>query len=198
LRVTSDGEANPSRKVRADAERNRVRLLETAKAAFAEKGPNASLEEIARAAGVGIGTLYRHFASRDALVEAVYLNETQQIAAAAQELAASQPPVEALREWMRLFVGYIATKRVMADALGSLAGGTSALYATTSALVTTSLGMLVDRAVANGDIRLEFDPMNLLRALAGVTNIGAGPDAEENAKRLVDILIAGLRPSDRA
>jgi AcrR family transcriptional regulator len=179
--------------MRADAARNRDRLLTTARAAFAAKGSKASLDEIARTAGVGAGTLYRHFPTRDALIEAVYLNETQQLADAARHLAARHSPVEALREWMRLFVGYIATKRAMAEALGSLAGGTSALYATSTALVTAALGMLVDRAVASGEIRLELDPLDLLRALAGVANTGAGPNSEQSAKQLVDILIAGLR-----
>jgi AcrR family transcriptional regulator len=191
--VGDDGEPIPSRKTRADAARNRARLLDTAKAAFAAKGSNVSLDEIARTAGVGAGTLYRHFPTRDALIEAVYLNETQQLADAAKQLAASHPPVEALREWMRLFVDYIATKRVMAEALGSLVGGTSALYATSTALVTEAVGMLVGRAVASGEIRLELDPLDLLRAVAGVANIGACSSTEQSAKQLVDILIAGLR-----
>jgi AcrR family transcriptional regulator len=189
--MADEGEPRAARKTRADAARNRARLLQVAKAAFAAKGPNASLDEIARTAGVGAGTLYRHFPTRDALIEAVYLNETQQLADAAERLALSHPPVEALREWMRVFVDYIATKRMMAEALGSLAGGTSALYATSTALMTTALTSLVDRAVASGDIRLELDPMDLLRALAGVA--GAGVKTEQNAMRLVDILIAGLR-----
>jgi AcrR family transcriptional regulator len=188
--LADDGEPISSRKKRADAMRNRARLLSTAKAAFAAKGSDASLDEIARTAGVGAGTLYRHFPTRDALIEAVYLNETQQLADAATQLAASQPRVEALREWMGLFIDYIATKRVMAEPLGSLIGGTSALYATSTALVAAALTMLVDHAVASGEIRVELDPLDLLRALASVANTGAGPDS---AKQLVDILIAGLR-----
>lgn len=191
--MADDGEPIPSRKTRADAARNRTRLLETAKAAFAAKGSNASLDEIARAAGLGAGTLYRHFPTRDALIEAVYLNETQQLADAARQLAVARPPVEALRQWLRLFVDYIATKRVMAEPLGTLVGGPSALYATSTALVTQALHLLVDRAVASGEIRLGLDPLDLLRALAGVANTGAGPHAEQGARQLVDILIAGLR-----
>jgi AcrR family transcriptional regulator len=191
--VADEGDTIPARKTRADAARNRARLLNTAKAAFAAKGSNASLDEIARTAGVGAGTLYRHFPTRDALIEAVYLNETQQLADAAKQLALSHSPVEALREWMRLFVGFIATKRVMAEALASLAGGTSALYATTTALVTAALALLVDRAVLSGDIRLELDPLDLLRALAGVAHTGPTPHLEESANRLIDVLIAGLQ-----
>ena len=191
--MVDEGDTIPARKTRADAARNRARLLATAKAAFAAKGPNTSLDEIARTAGVGAGTLYRHFPTRDALVEAVYLNETQQLADAAGELALSHAPVEALREWMRLFVDLIVTKRVMAEALGSLAGGTSALYATTTALVTAALDLLVDRAVASGEIRLQLSPLDLLRALSGVANADAGATTGESAKQLVDLLIAGLR-----
>jgi len=191
--VAVDKEQIPSRKVRADAERNRDLLLATAKTAFARKGSGASMDEIARAAGLGAGTLYRHFPNRDALIEAVYLNETRQLSDAANQLVERHPPVDALREWMRLFVDYIATKRVMADALGSLAGGTSALYATTTALITTALSLLIDRAVASGDIHLDLDPLDLLRALSGVANTGAGPQSDQSAKRLVDVLIAGLR-----
>jgi AcrR family transcriptional regulator len=181
------------RKPRADAERNRVRLLETAKAAFAEKGAGASLDEIARTAGVGAGTLYRHFPNRDALVAAVYRNETEQLVAAAARLAETHPPVTALREWLLLFVDYIATKHGMYALLNSIAGGTSDLYSASTAQLKQAITKLVDRAVASGDIRLDLDPLDLLRALAGVANIGLGPDGERAAKHLVDILIAGVR-----
>ncbi|MGM4905608.1 TetR/AcrR family transcriptional regulator [Tardiphaga sp. 866_E4_N2_1] len=188
-------EAKPKavRGPRIDAQRNRQRLLETAKATFAEKGEAAGLEEIARLAGVGIGTLYRHFPTRDALVEAVYRNETQQLAEAAAELATTHAPVEALRAWMRIFVDHIATKQLMAGVLGSIVGGCSDLYADAGAQIKTAMAMLVDRAVANGDIRLDLDPLDMLRALAGVANVSAGPNWEASAKRLVDILIAGVR-----
>jgi AcrR family transcriptional regulator len=191
--VTDEGEPTAARKPRADAERNRVRLLETAKAAFAEKGSGASLDEIARIAGVGAGTLYRHFPTRDALVVAVYQNETEQLVAAADRLAKTHPPVKALREWLLLFVDYIATKHGMSEVLDSIVGGTSDLYSASTAPVKHAIAKLVDRAVASGDIRLDLDPLDLLRALAGVANIGLGPDGEWAAKRLVDILIAGVR-----
>jgi AcrR family transcriptional regulator len=195
--VTADRQSSVSRKVRADAGRNRDRLLAAAKAAFADKGQDATMDEIGRAAGVGAGTLYRHFPNRDARVEAVYLNETRQLADAAARLADRHPPVESLRAWLRLFVDYIATKRVMAGALGSLAGGASALYAASTDLITQSLGLLIDRAVASGDIDLDLDPLDLLRALSSVANAGPGPASEHSAKRLVDILIAGLRRHPR-
>ncbi len=191
--MADEGEPAAVRKPRADAERNRVRLLETAKAAFAEKGSAASLDEIARTAGVGAGTLYRHFPTRDALVAAVYRNETEQLVAAADRLAETHPPVMALREWLLLFVDYIATKHGMYQVLNSIAGGTSELYSASTAQMKQAIAKLVDRAVASGDIRLDPDPLDLLRALAGVANIGLGPDGERAAKRMVDILIAGVR-----
>jgi AcrR family transcriptional regulator len=185
--------AEGMRKPRVDAQRNRLRLLDAAKAAFGESGSEASLDAIARGAGVGIGTLYRHFPTRDALVEAVYRNEAQQLADAAVRLAATEAPLDALRSWMRLFVDHLATKRLMAEALNALAGGTSDLYAASGAQVKTAISALVDRAVDHGDIRLDVEPFDLLRALAGVANIGAGPNWAESARRLVDILIAGVR-----
>jgi AcrR family transcriptional regulator len=191
--VIDEGEPAAVRKPRADAQRNRIRLLETAKAAFAEKGSGASLDEIARTAGVGAGTLYRHFPTRDALVEAVYRNETEQLVAAATRLADTHPPMTALREWLLLFVDYMATKHGMYEALNSIVGGTSDLYSASTAQVKQAIAKLIDRAVASGDIRLDLDPLDLLRALAGVANISSGPDGKQAAKRMVDILIAGIR-----
>ena len=191
--MADEDEPAAVRKPRADAERNRIRLLETAKAAFAEKGSGASLDEIARIAGVGAGTLYRHFPTRDALVAAVYRNETEQLVAAADRLAAAHPPVTALREWLLLFVDYMATKHGMSEVLNSIVGGTSDLYSASTAQMKQAIAKLVDRAVASGDIRLELDPLDLLRALGGVANVGLGPEGERAAKRLVDILVAGLR-----
>ena len=185
-----------ARKPRADAERNRLLLVEQAKATFAEKGSAASLDEIARAAGVGIGTLYRHFPTRDALVSAVYRKESDQLAAAAPRLAGTLDPVAALRAWMLLFVDYLATKRGMAEVLNSLTDGPSGLYAESSHGMLTALGMLVDRASTSGDLRSDIDPADLLRAVGGVAYLSPAPDWQETARRMVDILIAGLRKAD--
>jgi AcrR family transcriptional regulator len=182
-----------ARRLRADAQRNRIRLLETAKAAFAEKGSGASLDEIARTAGVGAGTLYRHFPTRDALIEAVYRNETEQLVAAATRLAESHHPTAALREWLLLFVDYMAAKQGMYEALNSLVGGTSELYSASTEHMKRAIAKLIGRAVASGEVRLDVDPLDLLRALAGVANMSAGPDGKQAAKRMVDILIAGIR-----
>ena len=191
--MADESEPTAVRKPRADAERNRVRLLETAKAAFAEKGSAASLDEIARTAGVGAGTLYRHFPTRDALVAAVYRNETEQPVAAADRLAKTHPPTTALREWLLLFVDYIATKHGMSEVLNSIVDGTSDLYSASTAQATQAIAKLVDRAVLSGDIRLELDPLDLLRALAGVAKKSSGQEGQQAAKRMVDILIAGIR-----
>jgi AcrR family transcriptional regulator len=186
--------AGPARKPRADGQRNRERLMATAKAAFAETGADVSLDEIARRAGLGIGTLYRHFPTRDAIVEAVYRREVEQLAGAAPRLLASRSPGEALHEWMRLFVDYVATKKVMASALGSIVGGAAELYAFSGAQITGAMTMLIDRAGAAGDIRAGVDPNDLLRALVGFTYGNASPGWQASALRLIDILMDGLRP----
>lgn len=194
----ADEDAHPTaRRPRADAQRNRVRLIDAAKTIFAEKGAAAGLEEIARAAGVGIGTLYRHFPTRDALVEAVYKNETAQLEEAAARLAATRPPVEALREWMLAFVDYMATKQGMSEALNAMADGPSGLYATSGAQMKQAIAMLCDRAVAAGEIRLDMDPLDLLRAVAGVANISSTPDWKQSARRLVEVLVTGLERDAR-
>jgi AcrR family transcriptional regulator len=184
----------PARKPRADGRRNRERLVESAKAAFAEVGADVSLDEIARRAGVGIGTLYRHFPTRDAIVEAVYRREVEQLAGAATSLVGSLSPGEALHEWMRLFVDYIATKKVMASALSSIGGGAE-LRASSGEKITAAMVLLVEGASAIGEIRPDVDPNDLLRALVGFTYGNASPGWRASALRLIDILMDGLRPS---
>ena len=181
-----------ARKPRADALRNRDRLLEAAKASFAGAGADVSLDEIARRAGVGIGTLYRHFPTRDAIVEAVYRREVEQLADAANRLTATLPPAEALHAWMRLFVDYIATKRVTAPALKAMVGGAE-VYASSGARIAEAMAAMVERARTRGEIRADADPADLLRALAGFTHFNAGADWEASVRRLIDILMDGLR-----
>jgi AcrR family transcriptional regulator len=186
-----------SRKPRADAERNRIRLIEVARATFTELGAEVALEEIARRAGVGIGTLYRHFPTRDALLSEVYRHAVEQLAEAAGRLSQTLAPVEALREWLRLFVDYIATKQVMAPALGAMPGGTASLYASSGPTIKTAIAQLIDRAVAHGDIGGDIEPLDLLKALMGVANVKNGPGWQASAHRLIDILIDGLRAQRR-
>ena len=182
------------RKPRSDARQNRDRILEVAKAAFTRSGADASLDDIAKQADVGPGTLYRHFSTRDALIEAVYRTEVQKLAAAQRELSANLSPIEALRAWMMLFVDYIATKQIIAPALNSVVGGPSRLYDSSRVQVTGAIEALVKTAVESGDIRKDLEPFDLLRALIGVSNVATGPDWQQSARRLVDILITGSRP----
>jgi AcrR family transcriptional regulator len=181
------------RKLRTDAQRNRERILETAKDAFTRFGADASLDEIARQSGVGAGTLYRHFPSRDALIEAVYRTEVEMLAMAARRFAEEMPPIEALRAWMLLFVDHIAAKQIIAPALNSVVGGASKLYEGSRGQVRGAIELLVKRAMKSGDIRRDFDPFDLLRALIGVSHIDSDPDWKRSARRLVDILIAGAQ-----
>ena len=183
------------RKPRSDAQQNRKRILEVAKLAFTRSGANASLDEIAKQARVGPGTLYRHFPTRDALIEAVYQTEVEKLAAAQHKLAAEMPPIEALRAWMLLFVDYIATKQIIAPALNTLIGGPSKLYEGSRPYTQGAIHALVKRAIKSGDIRKDLDSSDLLRALVGVAYIPASPDWQQSARRLVDILIAGSRPT---
>ena len=185
-----------SRKPRADAVRNRQRLLAVAKACFAKSGGATTLEEIARAAGVGIGTLYRHFPTRDALVEQVYRDALERLGEAADHLIETQPPVEALRQWLLLFVDYIATKKLMASLLAALAGGPDALYAASRSTLRTSIAKLVDNAVASGEIRpAAVAPFDLLRAIGALAHANPEPGWETSARQMVDILLAGMRRS---
>ncbi len=183
------------RKPRADARRNRERILEVAKEEFTRSGANTSLDEIATRAGVGAGTLYRHFPTREALLEAVYRTEVEKLAAAERRFAETMPPVEALRAWMLLFVDYIAAKQIIAPALNTLVGGSSKLYEATRGQVQGAIEALVKRAIKSGDVRKDLDPFDLLRALIGVSYVATSPDWKQSATRLVDILITGSRPS---
>lgn len=182
------------RKPRTDALRNRERILEVAKQAFTRSGANASLDEIAKQAGVGPGTLYRHFPTRDALLEAVYRTEVEKLAAAERKFAEAMPPVEALRAWMLLFVDYIATKKIIAPALNAAVGGHSKVIEASHAPVQNSIHALVKRAIESGEMRKDADAVDLLRALIGVAYMSASPDWQQSARRLVDILISGSRP----
>jgi AcrR family transcriptional regulator len=168
-------------------------LIDAAKQCFADVGLNVSLEEIARRAGLGIGTLYRHFPSREAVVEAVYRREVEQLAEAVPVLLTASPAGEALHRWMHLFVDYIATKRLIAPSLAQAAARSSTLYATSLELITNAISTLVKRAIEHGDVRKDCNPSDLLRALVGVSYGNPDVGWEASARRLVDILMDGLR-----
>ncbi|MGH9489467.1 MAG: TetR/AcrR family transcriptional regulator [Terriglobales bacterium] len=182
------------RKPRADAERNRRRILEAAREAFTRSGANACLDDIASEAQVGPGTLYRHFPTREALLEAVYQAEVEKLAAAAGEFGRTLAPAEALRAWMLLFVDYIATKKLIAPALPARAGGTAAVVEASYARIQEAAHTLVRRAIQNGDLRKDVDPADLFQALIGVAFTSSSPGWRQSARRLVDILIRGSRP----
>ena len=184
-----------TRKPRADAQRNRERILAVAKAAFARMGADATLDDIAKQSGVGPGTLYRHFPTREALLEAVYRAEVEKLAAAEQELAQKLPPIEALRAWMLMFVDYIAAKKIIAPALNASAGGHSKVFEASYGQIGEAIRAQVKRAVDNGEIRKDLDAVDLLRALVGVAYTTTDPDWKKSARRLVDILIAGSKPT---
>ena len=182
-----------ARAQRADACRNRDRLLEVASAAFAEHGVDAPLEKIAKSACVGIGTLYRHYPTRDALVEAVYRHNVDLLCQGAEELRATKPPDEALAEWMQRFVAYVATKKGLATYLKSVVSADSDLFVSTHARVQETVNSLVDAAVEAGAIRPGVDGMDILRALSGVCLMADQPGGAEQGGRVAALLMDGLR-----
>jgi AcrR family transcriptional regulator len=190
----SGGPATHLRKPRADALRNRERVLEAAKTVFSAGGPDASLEAVARHAGVGIGTLYRHFPTREALFEAVYRREVEQLGELSEQLKSEPEPVEALRRWLRSNVEFVATKKGMSAALALAAHGKSSeLIAFSFERLTKAVGALLDRAVAAGEIRADVSPEDLLRALIGMCYLHDQPGWQQSVIRLLDVFIDGLR-----
>ena len=188
------GSGKSSRKPRADALRNHERVLEAAKTVFSAGGPDASLEAVAREAGVGIGTLYRHFPTREALYEAVYRREVEQLSELAEELKGEREPVEALRRWLRSNVEFVATKKGMAAALALAAGPPpSELTAFSYERLTKAIGVLIERAVAAGEIRTDVSAEDLLRTLVGMCLLHDQPGWQAGVIRMLDVLVDGLR-----
>jgi AcrR family transcriptional regulator len=187
----------PARKPRADAQRNRERILESAKDVFTRDGAAASLDEIARLSGVGNATLYRHFPTRDDLIGAIYRSEVEKLAAAEQRFAATMPPLEALRAWMLLFIDHVESKRLILPAMDTVAGGSMRLVEGSRPLIHTAFVASVQRAIASGDLRPDTNPEDFVRALVGVFHTTALPGWEPSARRLVDILIAGSRSAHK-
>jgi AcrR family transcriptional regulator len=182
-----------AKRLRSDARRNRERLVAAAALAFQSEGVDTSLEAIARAAGVGIGTLYRHFPTREALIEIVYRREVEALVVAAQELARELPADEALAQWMQRFVDYIAAKRGMGDSLKILFESKSPLFAEVGGLIPSALKSLVERAAEAGAIRPDADSGDVLHALSSIYAASSGPDWRDRSRRLVRLLMDGLR-----
>jgi AcrR family transcriptional regulator len=190
-----------TRKPRADAARNRERVLEAAKAVFSSGGAEASLEAVARAAGVGIGTLYRHFPTREALFEAVYRREVQHLADLAEQLKKTAAPVDALRQWMRSNVKFVATKKGMSEALALAAYKNPELFSYSLHRLAQAVGGLLDRAIATGEIRDDIGAEDIIRALVGMCYLHDQPGWQPGVLRLVDVFVDGLRiqpPKPRA
>ena len=179
--------------LRADARRNRERILEAAVRAFSEKGPDVAIDTIAKAAGVGSATLYRHFPTREALVEAAYRNELARVCDSAAKLLADNPPDRAIRLWMDDFIEYLAAKQGMADALRAAVASGADPFAETLDKLGTALGTLLDAGADAGLLRPDIDPFDVGFSLAGVALITSAPDQRVRAGRLLDLLLDGLR-----
>jgi AcrR family transcriptional regulator len=188
--------ATVARRPRVDAQRNRERILEVAREAFTQHGPEATLDDIARRAEVGPGTLYRHFPTRDALIEAVFRSQVEKLTAAGQRYAVTMRPVVALREWMLMFIDYVANKLLILPAMDTLPGGSMRLIEGTRGSIHSTFRGLVERAVDSGDLRAGTDPDDIIRALVGVFHTTSLPGWELSARRIVDILIDGSRSTD--
>ncbi|TPL49999.1 TetR/AcrR family transcriptional regulator [Mesorhizobium sp. B2-4-6] len=186
-------DAQAPKPLRADAQRNRDRLVEVAAQTFASDGVDASLEEIAKRAGVGIGTLYRHFPTREHLVEVVYRREVEGLCHAAEELVRDHPADVALELWMQRFVDYIATKRGLATSLRLLLTTNSTLFSDTSGRVSGAMRGLIEAAAAAGKIRADVDASDVMHALGGIYSAPNTPEWRERSGRLVKLLMDGLR-----
>ncbi len=183
-----------ARRPRVDAQRNRERILEVAREAFTQHGPKATLDDIARRAEIGPGTLYRHFPTRDTLIEAVYRSEVEKLTAAGQRYAATMHPLEALRAWMLLFIDYVACKLLILPAMDTLPGGSMRLIEGTRGVIHSTFRGLVQQAVDSRDLRAGIDPDDIIRAFIGVFHTTSLPGWESSARRIVDILINGSCP----
>jgi AcrR family transcriptional regulator len=185
--------AKTARRPRSDSVRNRELLLEAAAAVFGGGGADVSLDAVARRAGVGIGTLYRHFPTREVLFEAVYRHEVDQLGELAERLATEATPVDALRHWLHANVQLVATKKGMLAGLALAVQKPSELYAYSFERLTRAAGALLERAVAAGDIRPDITPEELIRALVGMCYMHDQPGWQPSVLRLVDIFVDGLR-----
>jgi AcrR family transcriptional regulator len=182
----------PTRRPRADGERNRAQLIAAAKRVFAEKGAAASLEQVAREADVSIATLYRHFPTRDELISAVYQQEVTTLIEAADQLITNREPEVALREWLMLFVEFLDAKHGMAEAMNTLIGGPEPLYSRTPHRLDVPIRALVTDGITTGVFRDDMEPHDLLRALAGVAHVRPGENWKQSAIRMIDILLKGM------
>jgi AcrR family transcriptional regulator len=183
------------RPLRADAQRNRDKILAAAVRVFTAEGLDAHFERIAREAGVGTGTLYRNFATREALIEAAYRNEVARLCDAVPGLLATMPPREALRAWMGRFIDYATAKLGMADALRAVVASGTNPYAHSHEMIQAALSSLMDAGTTAGAIRSDIGPTDMFAALAGIALTSAKPEQREQAERLLDLTLDGLKPA---
>ena len=183
------------RRLRADAQVNEDRIIQAATRAFAEQGAGASLKAIAQEAGVGIGTLYRRFPTRDELVWAIYRNDVDRICSAVPQLLREQPPPAALRAWMDGFISFLAVKRGMADALKAALSSDDVQRLQTRALITAALSTILEVGHRDGTLRGDVPALDVMMALGGIALIAGEPDQRDQSDRLIDLLLAGLRPA---
>ncbi|HEY1702830.1 MAG TPA: TetR/AcrR family transcriptional regulator [Trebonia sp.] len=184
--------AADARRRRSDASHNRDAILDAALAALTESG-EVSLNAIARRAGVGNATLYRHFPSRESLVLEVYRHEVRQVATAADQLLAERDPGDALGEWVARLAQYAMTKHGLADAMRAAASPGTALFDETYAPIVGALGRLLSAAEEAGVIRPGLDPDDVILALAGLWEIDPATDWKARAARLYDLVFTGLK-----
>jgi AcrR family transcriptional regulator len=182
-----------TRPLRADAQRNREKLLLAATEAFAEEGEDVALETVAARAGVGIGTLYRHFPNRDALVAAAYRQEVDDLSASASDLLQSRPAADALRAWAERYADYIATKRAMGNALRAAASSDSPLFADTREQIIGALRLLLEAGAADGTLRADVDAKDVIRVMNGIWYLPDGPEWRESVGKMLQLVIDGLR-----
>jgi len=182
-----------ARPLRADAQRNRDQLLAAAAQAFSQDGPDVTLEAIAKDAGVGIGTLYRHFPTREALIDAAYRNELARLCDAAAELVQRMPPDRALRTWMDRFADYMTTKRGMAGALRAVIASGGNPYAESRDRLTAAITTLLEAGAATGTVRSDVEAGDALASLMGVSLAAGDPAQRDQAGRMLDLLMDGLR-----
>jgi AcrR family transcriptional regulator len=186
-------DVSQQRRPRADAERNRLRLLEAAQAAFSAGREPVTLEQVARDAGVGIGTLYRHFPTREALVEAVYWKEVAALCASAADLLATLSPERALRAWMDRFADYVAAKREMADAIRAiLAAGTISISQARGEM-TAAVGGILEAGVADGSLRDDVRPEDVVAMIVGCFSATSAIGGREQLERMFDLLMTAVR-----
>jgi AcrR family transcriptional regulator len=183
-----------ARAPRADAARNRDMLLAAATRAFASAEAEPSMRAIAREAGVGIATLYRHFPTRESLVDAVYQDQVQRLTLGARELLGQLPPAKAMRRWMDLFADWLATKRGMLDTLLAMVESGQMAHAQSRGELLDAITTILDAGSAAGDLRADVSAEDVSASLLGIFTVAGKPENQAQAGRLLDLLMDGLRP----